>query len=84
MRQLLTAGGHRFAPGFRGLALEGVQTTIRYFGFQFCAAAMAIFSKASLNKWKKKKSRSVPCSSVPHPIQPSTYSIGVSKTKCEI
>ena len=71
MRQLLTAGGHRFAPGFRGLALEGVQTTIRYFGFQFCAAAMAIFSKASLNKWKKKKSRSVPCSSVPHPIQPS-------------
>ena len=32
---------------------------------------MAIFSKASLNKWKKKKSRSVPCSSVPHPIQPS-------------
>jgi len=55
MRQLLTAGGHRFAPGFRGLALEGVQTTIRYFGFSNLRAAGAILAAKFQNGKKKKE-----------------------------
>ena len=51
MRQLLTAGGHRFPFGFRWFALEGVQTTIQHARiFKFERSGGACPSVQSLNK----------------------------------